>query len=58
MKLTSPEFEDSEFMPEKYGNTRKNVNPPLEIEDVPEEAESLVLIMDDPDAMEPAGKIW
>ena len=58
MKLTSPEFEDGKYMPEKYGNTRDNVNPPLEIEHVPEEAESLVLIMDDPDAMEPAGKIW
>jgi Raf kinase inhibitor-like YbhB/YbcL family protein len=58
MKLTSPEFEDGEFMPEKYGNTRENVNPPLEIENTPEEAESLVLIMDDPDAKEPAGKIW
>lgn len=58
MKLTSPEFEDGEFMPEKYGNTRENVNPPLEIEGVPEDAESLVLIMDDPDAKEPAGKIW
>lgn len=58
MKLTSPEFEDGEYMPEKYGNTRENVNPPLEIEDVPDEAESLVLIMDDPDAKEAAGKIW
>jgi Raf kinase inhibitor-like YbhB/YbcL family protein len=58
MKLTSPVFEDGEFMPEKYGNTRENVNPSLEIEDVPESAESLALIMDDPDAMEPAGKIW
>ncbi|MFB6100730.1 MAG: hypothetical protein ABEK16_05665 [Candidatus Nanohalobium sp.] len=42
MKLTSPEFEDGEFMPEKYGATRENVNPPLKIEEVPEEAESLV----------------
>ena len=58
MKLTSPEFEDGEYMPEKYGNTRENVNPPLEIHEVPEDAESLALIMDDPDAMEPAGKIW
>ncbi|MEF8880251.1 MAG: YbhB/YbcL family Raf kinase inhibitor-like protein [Candidatus Nanohaloarchaea archaeon] len=58
MRLTSPEFEDGKHMPEKYGNTRENVNPPLEIEDIPEEAETLVLIMDDPDAMEPAGKIW
>lgn len=58
MKLTSPEFENGEMMPEKYGYTKENVNPPLKLEDVPEEAESLILIMDDPDAMEPAGKVW
>lgn len=58
MRITSPEFEDGEYMPEKYGNTRENVNPPLEVHEVPEEAESLILIMDDPDAKEPAGKIW
>lgn len=58
MRITSPAFEDGEHIPEKYGYTTENVNPPLEIEDVPEDAESLVLVMDDPDAMEPAGKIW
>lgn len=58
MKLSSPAFSDGESIPEKYGYTEKNVNPPLKIEDVPEEAESLVLLMDDPDAIEPAGKIW
>jgi len=58
MKLTSPSFEDGGRMPEKTGYMRENLNPELEIEDVPGEAESLVLIMDDPDAMEPAGKIW
>lgn len=58
MRLTSPEFFEGEHMPEKYGNTNQNVNPPLEIDNVPEGAESLVLIMDDPDAKEPAGKIW
>lgn len=58
MKLTSPEFENGEMMPEKYGYTEENVNPPLKIEDVPEESESLILIMDDPDALEPAGKVW
>lgn len=58
MKITSPAFEDGDHMPEKYGYTTENVNPPLNIEKVPEEAESMVLVMDDPDAMEPAGKIW
>lgn len=58
MKLTSPAFEDEGELPERHGYIRENVNPELRIEDVPEEAESLAIIMDDPDAMEPAGKIW
>lgn len=58
MRLTSPSFEDSGDIPEKHGYTQENTNPSLEIEDVPEEANSLVLLMDDPDAREPAGKIW
>lgn len=36
----------------------ENVNPPLEIDDVPDDAASLVIVMDDPDAVEPAGQIW
>lgn len=58
MRLISPAFDDGGEMPEKYGYTRENVNPPLEFEDVPGDAESLVLLVDDPDAVEPAGKIW
>lgn len=58
MTLTSPAFNDGERMPDKYGYTQQNMNPPLQIDGVPDTAESLVLIMDDPDAMEPAGKIW
>ncbi len=58
MRLASPEFDEGERIPEKYGYTKENVSPPLDIHEVPEEAESLVLIMDDPDAMEPAGQIW
>ena len=58
MEITSTAFKNGEMMPEKYGYTRDNVNPPLAIEDVPDGTESLVLIMDDPDALEPAGKVW
>lgn len=58
MRLSSSSFENGGDIPEKYGYTKQNVNPPLRIEDVPEEAKSLVLIVDDPDAVEPAGQIW
>ncbi len=56
--LTSPAFDDGERIPEKYGYEAENVNPPLEIAKVPDGAESLALIVDDPDAVEPAGKVW
>jgi len=58
LKLTSPAFSNGETIPDKYGYTRRNINPPLLIEGVPKEAQSLVLIMDDPDAVGPAGKVW
>lgn len=56
--LTSPAFEDGEAIPDRYGYTEQNINPPLVLDDVPPAAESVALAMDDPDAMEPAGKIW
>lgn len=56
--LTSPAFDDGKRIPDRYGHGEANVNPPLEIEGVPDKAESLALIVDDPDAVEPAGKIW
>lgn len=58
MKLSSPAFEDGGYIPEKHAYRKENVSPPLEIENVPEDAETLVLLMDDPDAKEPAGKVW
>lgn len=58
LKITSPVFSDGEKIPRKYGYTNKNINPPLEISGVPENTRSLALVMDDPDAIEPAGKVW
>ena len=58
LKLDSPKFSDGGKIPRKYGYMNKNINPPLEISGVPDKTESLALVMDDPDAMEPAGKIW
>ncbi|UWG47535.1 Phospholipid-binding protein [Halanaeroarchaeum sp. HSR-CO] len=58
LTLLSPAFADGGSIPERYGYTRDNLNPPLEIAGVPESAASLALIVDDPDAVEPAGKVW
>lgn len=55
MKITSLAFPSFNYMPYEYTCDGKNVNPELRIEDVPERAKSLALIMDDPDA--PRG-IW
>lgn len=58
LTLSSSAFDDGEPIPEKHGYEADNVSPPLSVSGVPDDAESLALVMDDPDAMEPAGKIW
>jgi len=50
IKVFSSAFESNGTIPRKYTCNGENINPPLEFEGIPEEAESLVLIIDDPDA--------
>ena len=50
MKILSPEFEHNGFIPQKFTCQGEDISPALIIEDIPKEAKSLALIVDDPDA--------
>ncbi len=50
MKISSTAFENNSFIPSRYTCEGLERNPPLEFGNVPENAKSLVLIVDDPDA--------
>ncbi len=52
MELTSPLFTHNDGFPERSTCDGSDVNPPLEIAGVPRQAESLALILRDPDAVE------
>jgi Raf kinase inhibitor-like YbhB/YbcL family protein len=50
MRISSIAFRDGEHIPRQYSRQAENKIPPLHIEEVPTGAQSLVLIVDDPDA--------
>lgn len=58
MNLTSSAFENGGVILRKYGYKNENLSPPLKISEIPSNAKSLALIMDDPDAMGAVGKVW
>lgn len=49
MKITSTAFGHEGKIPSKYTCDGENINPPLFFKEVPKDAKSLVLIMEDPD---------
>ena len=56
--ITSSAFSSGGEIPKKYGYKNDNVSPPIKIKGVPSDANSLALIMDDPDAMKAVGRVW
>ncbi|MFB6089486.1 MAG: YbhB/YbcL family Raf kinase inhibitor-like protein [Halobellus sp.] len=58
LSLASPDFAAGGRLPDSAGYGNANENPALEVEDVPSDTESLVLVVDDPDARPVAGHTW
>jgi len=54
MNLTSPAFKNNGSIPSVYTCDGKDISPALDWSGVPKNAKSLVLIVDDPDAPDPA----
>ena len=50
MELSSPDFEHNGLMPAKFSCQGEGVNPALIIKNIPNDAKSLALVVDDPDA--------
>ena len=56
--ITCESFKEGEEIPKEHGYKFENKQPFLNHHNVPENAKTLGLIMDDPDAMGAVGKVW
>ena len=54
LKITSPMFSHNEEIPSKYTCDGKDISPAIEWSGLPEGTKSIALIVDDPDAPDPA----
>ncbi|SDY57792.1 hypothetical protein SAMN05421755_103114 [Nitrosomonas sp. Nm33] len=54
LTLTSPSFSHNDMIPSKYTCDNQDISPALSWSGVPDHTKSLVLIVDDPDAPDPA----
>ncbi len=51
LSVTSVAFKEHCYIPSKYTSDGENINPPLSIHEIPKNTKSLVLLVEDPDAM-------
>lgn len=56
--ISSPDFNDGDEIPKKFGYHFENIPPKISFTNFPKQTKSFALIMDDPDAMTAVGKIW
>lgn len=56
--ITSEVFKEGDFIPKRYTCDGENINPPLTIQNIPHEAKSIVLIIEDPDAPSDTWTHW
>lgn len=50
LKVSSPAFRHEDMIPVKYTCEGQDINPPIDIANIPAETQSLALVVDDPDA--------
>ena len=50
INVSSAAFKEGEFIPRRYTCDGKNVNPALNFDHIPDDTQTLVIIVDDPDA--------
>lgn len=55
MNISSPSFSDGGRVPDRYACKGENVSPRIDLQGIPDNAKSLAIIVDDPDA---PLKIW
>jgi Raf kinase inhibitor-like YbhB/YbcL family protein len=60
LSLTSPTFESGQPIPRRYTCEGDDISPSLDWSGIPEGTKSLALIVDDPDAPDPAApkRVW
>jgi Raf kinase inhibitor-like YbhB/YbcL family protein len=58
LKVTSAAFEDNGRIPPRFTADGANISPPLAWSNIPPDAKSLALIVEDPDAQQPPSVHW
>ena len=58
LQVSSSAFKENDLIPAKYTCEGENINPAISVKNIPQQAKSLALIMDDPDARNGGFNHW